>query len=39
MAEEHFIDKAVMEENYPKRDFHDMYVGEIMKVLAADDYE
>ena len=36
IVEEGFLDKAVVEENYPNRDFHDMYVGEIVKVLTAD---
>jgi len=25
-----------MEDNYPERDFHDMYIGEIVKILAED---
>lgn len=36
LKEEYFLDKAVMETAYPHRDFHDMYVGEIVKVLIAD---
>ena len=30
---EGFIDKSIIEESYPARDFHDMYVGEIVKIL------
>ncbi len=34
VVEEGFLDKAVMEACYPERDFHDLYIGEIVKVLA-----
>ncbi len=34
LTEEAFLDKAVMEAHYPQRDFHDLYVGEIVKVLT-----
>ncbi len=33
---EGFLDTAVMDKCYPERDFHDLYVGEIVKVLAAE---
>ena len=36
LTEEGFIDKKTMEDNYPDRDFHDLYIGEIVKVLVAD---
>lgn len=36
IVEEGFIDRAVMEDCYPERDFHDMYVGEIVKVFAGE---
>lgn len=36
LLEEGFIDKKVMEASYPKRDFHDMYIGEIVKAFVAD---
>ncbi|MBQ8621568.1 MAG: flavin reductase family protein [Oscillospiraceae bacterium] len=36
LVEEGFIDKAVMNQCYPEKDFHDLYVGEIVKVLAAE---
>ncbi len=29
---EHFIDKGVIQNNYPKSDFHRMYIGEIKNV-------
>jgi len=29
-----FTDPAIVEDSYPQRDFHEMYVGEIVKVLA-----
>ena len=33
MWEECFVDQELVERNYPKRDFHTMYIGEIVKVL------
>ena len=36
LVEDGFIDKEVMEDSYPERDFHQMYVGEIVKVLVRD---
>lgn len=33
LAEEGFVDTDVLEDNYPQRDLHIMYVGEIVKVL------
>lgn len=32
-----FVDKNIMMDNYPERDFHEMYVGEITKVLTRTD--
>ena len=34
VIEEGFLDKELMEDCYPKKDFHDLYVGEIVKVLV-----
>lgn len=34
LREDCFIDRAVMESSYPQRDFHDLYVAEVMKVLV-----
>jgi len=34
LSEEGFVDKTVMEDCYPNRDFHDFYVGQIVKVLV-----
>lgn len=36
VIEDGFLDKGVMEASYPNRDFHDLYVGEIVKVLVPD---
>ncbi len=36
LTEDGFSDKALMAEMYPSRDFHDLYIGEIVKVLAAE---
>lgn len=36
LEESGFVDPATVEQNYPQRDFHDFYVGEIVKVLVAD---
>ncbi len=33
LAESGFVDPALVEENYGKRDFHRFYVGQIMRVL------
>lgn len=33
---EGFLDKSLIEKYYPQRDFHDMYIGEIIKVLVKD---
>ena len=36
LKQEGFLDTAVMDKCYPEKDFHDLYVGEIVKVLAAE---
>lgn len=36
LLEEGFLDKDIVEKNYPNRDFHDLYIGEIVKVLLGD---
>lgn len=36
LKEECFIDKDVMEDSYPKKDFHTMYIGEIEEILIND---
>lgn len=36
---EGFLDAAVLERQYPQRDFHDMYIGEVVKILVPDDAE
>lgn len=33
LKEEGFIDKSIMKDNYPKKDYHTMYIEEIQKVL------
>ena len=33
LQEASFVDKALVEFNYPDRDFHTMYIGEIVKIL------
>ena len=33
-SEDGFVDRDLVEFNYPKRDFHTMYIGEIVKVLV-----
>jgi len=35
ILESGFVDRTVLENAYPERDFHDMYIGEIVKVLVA----
>ena len=34
LTEDGFMDKAIVDDCYPNRDFHDFYVGEIVKVLV-----
>ena len=34
LVERGFIDPALVEENYPQRDFHEVYIGEIVRALA-----
>lgn len=34
LEEGHFIDRQLVDRNYPERDFHEMYVAEIVKVLG-----
>ena len=36
LKEEYFTDKETVERNYPDRDFHDLYVGQIQKILIAE---
>ena len=36
LKEEYFRDAAVMEKNYPNKDFHDLYIGHIEKVLVSE---
>ena len=35
--EEGFTDKSLIDFNYPKKDFHEMYIGEILKVLVREE--
>lgn len=37
LVEEGFLDKTVLEDNYPKRDLHDLYIGQILRVLVSDE--
>lgn len=34
LQEEGFVDRGLIDFNYPMRDFHQMYIGEIVKVLT-----
>ncbi|MBR5536276.1 MAG: flavin reductase [Clostridia bacterium] len=36
IVEEGFLDREVLEDCYPRRDFHDLYVGEIRRALVRD---
>lgn len=36
LTEEGFHDKSILDEHYPTRDLHDMYIGQIVKVLIAE---
>ena len=35
LLEDGFVDKGLIDFNYPDRDFHEMYIGEIIKVLVS----
>ena len=37
LLEEGFADTGLIDFNYPKKDFHEMYIGEILKVLVRED--
>ena len=39
LLETGYVDKGLIDFNYPDRDFHEVYVGEIVKVLVSDDRE
>jgi flavin reductase (DIM6/NTAB) family NADH-FMN oxidoreductase RutF len=34
LQEDGFVDRSILDEHYPNRDLHDMYIGEIVKVLV-----
>lgn len=36
LVEEGFVDQDVLNRNYPQRDLHDLYVGEILKVFVSE---
>lgn len=36
ILEEGFLDRSIVEECYPNKDFHDMYIGQIVEVLVED---
>lgn len=36
LQESGFVDTSLIEANYPQKDFHEMYVGEILRVLVPD---
>lgn len=36
LKEENFLSREVVEQNYPRRDFHDLYIASIEKVLVSD---
>ena len=36
LREEGFLDRETLDRNYPQRDLHDLYVGQIVKVLTAE---
>ncbi len=36
LKEEYFIDLSIVADHYPHKDFHDLYIGEIVKVLTAE---
>lgn len=39
LLENGYVDRELIDFNYPDRDFHEVYIGEIVKVLISDDKE
>lgn len=39
LLEDGYVDRELIDFNYPDKDFHEVYIGEIVKVLVADDRE
>ena len=37
LKEEGFVDSELVKQNYPNKDFHEMYVGEIVDILVKED--
>lgn len=37
LKEEGFVDRSLIDANYPNRDFHEMYIGKIVKILKKTD--
>ena len=35
LVESGFVDNGLIDFNYPEKDFHEMYIGEIVKVLVS----
>lgn len=36
LVEEGFVDKSILDDHYPSRDLHDLYIGEIVTILASE---
>ncbi len=36
LEEKYFLDASLLDEHYPQRDLHDLYIGSIEKVLVSD---
>lgn len=34
ILESGFVNHDIIQENYPKKDFHEMYIGEVVKILC-----
>ncbi len=37
LLESGFTDRRILEDNYPQRDFHEMYIGEIVRILEKEE--
>ena len=37
ITESGFVDKELVDDNYPERDFHTVYMGEVIKILKRED--
>ena len=37
MKEEYFVDRSILSQHYPDKDYHDMYIGQIVAAYVAEE--